>query len=440
MPRSLYLHIPFCPKICPYCDFHKMRRDEGLVAAYLRRLEQEALTLYSEFPGSLDTIYLGGGTPSHLSDEELEKVVGIFQKTWGWPARLETTLEADPLTFDAARLQTFHALGFNRLSIGLQSTQDKVLKFLGRRHTGVEGLQAVEIALEAGFETSADLITAVSGQDAAEDLHALAQTGVPHVSVYNLTIEPYTPFARRGVVVDADKEADDYALADAVLSGYRLERYEVSSHAKTGHESKHNQVYWHGDYFLALGPSAAGFVPVAKYLPSDRIGERRTNGPIKSWLEHAPPDVMPVDAQDYVLDVLMTGLRTKRGVDLARLGARSGVNVRKDYREVLGHFIEEGWLELTETRLRATEAGLLRLNPILRAFFEAAPPVYFHLNRTFYSSLTTRYSNTQAAPATNSRASSRTVSSTICHRRRANTSPLARLKESWSRISFKVLS
>ena len=151
MPRSLYLHIPFCPKICPYCDFHKMRRDEGLVAAYLRRLEQEALTLYEEFPDTLDTIYLGGGTPSHLSDEELEKVVGIFQKTWGWPARLETTLEADPLTFDAARLQTFHELSFNRLSIGLQSTQDEVLKFLGRRHGGAEGLQAVEMVLEAGF-------------------------------------------------------------------------------------------------------------------------------------------------------------------------------------------------------------------------------------------------------------------------------------------------
>ena len=383
MPRSLYLHVPFCPKICPYCDFHKMRRNEGLVAAYLRRLEQEALALYKEFPGTLDTIYLGGGTPSHLSDEELEKVVGIFQKTWGWPARLETTLEADPLTFDAARLQMFGELGFNRLSIGLQSTQDEVLKFLGRRHSGAEGLQAVEMALNAGFETSADLITAVSIQDAAADLHALARAGVPHVSVYNLTIEPYTPFARRGVTVDADKEADDYALADAILSEYGLERYEVSSHARPGHESKHNQVYWHGDYFLALGPSAAGFVPVAKSPPpplvkggeSHKIGERHTNGPIKSWLEHTPPDIVPVDAEDYVLDVLMTGLRTKRGVDLARLEARSGVDVRERYREVLERFSTAGWLELTRTRLRATEAGLLRLNPILRAFFEVAPPV-----------------------------------------------------------------
>ena len=373
MPRSLYLHVPFCPKICPYCDFHKMRRDEGLVAAYLGKLEQEALTLHKELPSTLDTIYLGGGTPSHLNDEELEKVVGIFQKTWGWPARLETTLEADPLTFNAARLQTFHELGFNRLSIGLQSTQNEVLKFLGRRHSGTEGLQAVEMALEAGFETSADLITAVGEQDAAADLHALARTGVPHVSVYNLTIEPYTPFSRRGVVVDADKEADDYASADAVLSEYGLERYEVSSHAKPGHESKHNQVYWHGDYFLALGPSAAGFVPVAKFPPSNRIGERRTNGPIKSWLEHTPPDVMPIDAEDYVLDVLMTGLRTKRGVDLASLRARSGVDIKKDYRELLERFIKEGWLELTGTQLRTTEAGLLRLNPILRAFFEAAP-------------------------------------------------------------------
>ena len=169
-----------------------------------------------------------------------------------------------------------------------------------------------------------------------------------------------------------------------MLSEYGLERYEVSSHAKPGHESKHNQVYWHGDYFLALGPSAAGFVPVrspptplVKGGENVRVGERRTNGPIKSWLEHTPPDVMPIDAEDYVLDVLMTGLRTKRGVDLARLKARLGVDVKKEYREVLERFIKEGWLDLTETRLWTTEAGLLRLNPILRAFFdfEAAPPV-----------------------------------------------------------------
>ena len=128
-PRSLYLHVPFCPKICPYCDFHKMRRSEGLVAAYLERLAREAFDLYKEFPGRLDTIYWGGGTPSHLSDEEVKKVVRTFEQTWGFPARLETTLEADPLTFDEKRLQMFKALGFTAFPLGCSPPRTRRCSF-----------------------------------------------------------------------------------------------------------------------------------------------------------------------------------------------------------------------------------------------------------------------------------------------------------------------
>jgi putative oxygen-independent coproporphyrinogen III oxidase len=364
MPRSLYLHVPFCPKICPYCDFHKMRRSEGLVAAYLGRLKEEAQALYAEFPYALDTVYFGGGTPSHLRDDELGFVVETLRQTWGFPGVQETTLEADPLTFDKARLETFSALGFNRLSIGMQSTQDHVLKFLGRQHNGREGLKAVEMALEAGFTVSADIITAVPEQDAAQDLHALAQTGVPHISVYNLTIEPNTPFARRGVRVDEDREADDYARTDEILSGYGLERYEVSSHAKPGFEAVHNSVYWQGAHFLALGPSAASFVPSPGLL-----GERRTNPVIKGWLQGAKPDVLAVGPLEYVQDVLMTGLRTRRGVDWAELKRRSGVDVVTHFAPELRGLEGEGLLEREGDFLRTTPTGLTQLNRVVASFF-----------------------------------------------------------------------
>ncbi len=364
MPRALYLHVPFCPKVCPYCDFHKMRRSEGLVAAYLKRLRSEAGALYAEFPGELDTVYFGGGTPSHLKDDELAFVVETLRRTWGFPGKLETTLEADPLTFDKARLETFKALGFNRLSIGLQSTQDEVLRFLGRQHNGQEGLAAVKLALAAGFTVSADLITAVPGQDAARDLHTLAQTGVPHMSVYNLTVEPNTPFARRGIRVDEDREADDYALADAVLSRYGLARYEVSSHAQPGFETKHNGVYWSGEHFLALGPSAASFVPAPTGL-----GERRTNPHIRGWLTGEAPEVLSVGPLEFVQDVLMTGLRTRRGVDLARLDERAGFDVSAHYAAELQRLMEAGLLECSGPYLRATEKGLTQLNSVVAAFF-----------------------------------------------------------------------
>lgn len=343
-----------------------MRRHEGLVAAYLDRLEAEAVELHAAHPDPLDTVYLGGGTPSHLEDHELERIAGIFARTWGWPARLETTLEADPLTFDEARLRRFRELGFDRLSIGLQSTQDEVLRFLGRRHDGREGLEAVQWALAAGFEASADIITAVPGQDAERDLHALAATGVPHVSVYTLSVEPFTPFAIRGVEVDPDREADDYELADRVLGTYGYDRYEVSSHAKPGHESKHNQVYWHGEPFLALGPSAAGYLP-----GNSGLGIRTRNAPIKTWLLGEPAHRDVLTPRDYVLERLMTGLRTTAGVDVSGVSQRSGLDVLDRFAEPIGEACDRGWLVHDGDRLRATPAGIARLDGILREIFAA---------------------------------------------------------------------
>ena len=364
MPNALYLHVPFCPKVCPYCDFHKMRRNAGLVAAYLERLEQEAAALHSRFPGRLDTVYFGGGTPSHLSDDELARVVGALKRTWGWPPRIEATLEADPLTFDRRRLDSFRALGFGRLSIGLQSTQDEVLRFLGRLHDGRQGIEAVTLALEEGFDVSADLISAIAVQDNARDLHALAATGVPHISVYTLTIEPDTPFGWRGVTVDPDREADDYLRANELLSGYGYRRYEVSSHAKPGFEARHNQVYWHGEYFLALGPSASGYLP-----GGDGLGTRYRNPPIKTWLEGKEPESEVVTPDDYVLERLMTGLRTLRGVDISEVSERSGIDVQTTFGRGIGVGVEKGLLESVDGRLRATESGVVRLDAVLREVF-----------------------------------------------------------------------
>ena len=292
-----------------------MRRDEDLVKSYIKKLKEDATKLFQQFPNLLDTLYFGGGTPSHLSDAELAEVALHLQNLWG-QARLETTLEADPLTFDKKRLQHFKNLGITRLSIGLQSTQDTVLKFLGRLHNGRQGLEAVNMALEAGFEVSADLITSITHQDTAADIHLLAQTGINHISVYSLTIEPFTPFALRKIQANQDKDADDYNLTQEILGVYGLERYEVSSHARRGHESKHNQIYWQGDYFLALGPSAASFIPT---FQEGLLGIRQINPGIKHWLEAKTPETIPIDAKRYVEDLLMTSLRTRLGLNLEHI-------------------------------------------------------------------------------------------------------------------------
>jgi putative oxygen-independent coproporphyrinogen III oxidase len=341
-----------------------MRRDENLVAAYIQRLKQEATELHHIFPHRLETIYFGGGTPSHLSDAELSEVIGHLYSLWG-PATLETTLEADPLTFDKARLKTFKDLGITRLSIGLQSTQDSVLKFLGRHHNSQQGLEAVNMAQDQGFEVSADLITGITQQDTARDIHTLAQTGVNHVSVYSLTIEPFTPFALRKLKSDQDKEALDFDLTHTLLQSYGLERYEVSNHAKIGHESKHNQVYWHGEYFLALGPSAASFIP-SKH--TGELGQRVINPSIKAWLQHQPPEVIPIDAARYVEDCLMTGLRTRTGLNLELLQKRSGIDPRERYQKLIHNLILHRLLILEDYWLKTSETGLLQLNGIVQRF------------------------------------------------------------------------
>src|SRR5690606_36945949 len=230
----------------------------------------------------------------------------------GRVGRLETTLEADPLTFDARRLELFRRLGVTRLSIGLQSSQDAVLAYLGRAHDAEAGLEAVRLALASGMRVNVDVIMAVPGQRLADDLRTVLDLGVNHLSVYSLTIEPDTPFGRRGIVIDPDVDADAFELAGDVVAEYGLERYEVSNFARPGEESLHNLAYWRGDRYLALGPGASA------YLPEGAFGTRTKNPPIKTWLLGAPPERDVLDADDVVLERLMTGLRTREGVDLAR--------------------------------------------------------------------------------------------------------------------------
>lgn len=368
--EALYLHVPFCPSICPYCDFHKMLRNEGLVARYLERLELEAEALAARYPGALRTVYLGGGTPSHLSDAELTRALNAVKRGWGGLGSVETTLEADPLTFDEERLELFKQLGVTRLSIGLQATQDHTLKFLGRVHDGAQGLAAVRMALDSGLRTNVDIIMAVDGQDLELDLRTVLDLGANHLSVYSLTIEANTPFGRRGVRVDPDKDADDFELAGAVIAEYGLKRYEVSNFARPGEESHHNLAYWRGDHYLALGPSASG------YLPEGPFGTRYRNGPIKAWLLGAAPELELLNADDVVLERLMTGLRSSEGVDLRELQRRSGQELEVVALDWLREGLHHDLLELDDDRvLRATAVGLERLDALLRSFLASQAPI-----------------------------------------------------------------
>ncbi|MGQ9736094.1 MAG: radical SAM family heme chaperone HemW [Thermaceae bacterium] len=360
--KSLYVHVPFCPTLCPYCGFHALRRHKGAVEAYLARLREEAQALYEAYPFSLKTLYFGGGTPSYLRDREL---VELFEALpWSLEEGAEVTLEANPGTLNRSRLRLLKDLGVNRLSLGVQSFQEEVLRFLGRAHGRKGALKAAEEALEEGFRVSIDLILGLPLQNVEKDLKEAASLGVGHVSAYTLEVEPGTPFALLGVEADPEKEAEGFLLAEEVLGEAGLFRYEVSNFARPGEESRHNLVYWRAGFWLALGPSATGQYPA----PFPLYAKRRTNPPLPRWLGGEPPLEEAVPPEEYAKEALMLGLRLREGVDVRALEARTGLSLWERLKEkaegLEGLVAEEGWL-------RARGKGVLRLHRLILEVWEA---------------------------------------------------------------------
>lgn len=374
--EHLYTHVPFCPTICPYCDFHVLERRGTLVSDYLREITRDAAQLGAQYPRNpLKTLYIGGGTPSFLRDAELTTLVSTIKENFGWAS--EATLEVNPGTVSPSRVALWRDLGFTRASLGVQSTQDNVLKFLGRTHDAKQALSAIDALLVAGFEVSADLITAVPGQDLQLDLETIGRTGINHVSCYTLTIESGTPFHRAGVTVIEEEEALALERAEPVLNSFGLERYEVSNHARPGFESQHNTAYWQNRFYYGLGAGAAGHYPVSQHslasrsileTPSDVIAQRRTNPHLHEWLLGDRGILEPVTREDFVTDALFNGLRLKRGIDIAAVGARAGLNARAHFADAFQVCADKQWLEWDGDTVRATAAGMWVLNKVVMEF------------------------------------------------------------------------
>ena len=369
--RHLYVHVPFCPSICPYCDFHVLTRRAGLVEAYLERIDQEAAWLAQTYRADLDTVYIGGGTPSFLRDGEITALARSVQRHLGW-GRQENTLEINPGTVSPERAALWRELGFDRASVGVQSLDNPTLKFLGRTHDAEAARRAVGTLLGTGFRVSSDLITAVPRQPLDDDIRGLLALGMGHISAYTLTIESGTEFARRGVHVDEDDERAGFERTEELLSAAGFTRYEVSNYARPGQESRHNRAYWTGKTYLGLGPGAAGHYPALPPTP-EWLTLRRTNPQLHDWLTGETGETLPIDLHEYVTDALFMGLRLRRGLDLAALSARSGVNVMRDYAPVIARQVAAGLLEQEGDLLRATPQGWWVLNRVVSDFMEAAP-------------------------------------------------------------------
>lgn len=373
---GIYVHWPFCLSKCPYCDFNSHVR-EGVDHTRWERALVRELEHYAGLTGRrrVTSIFFGGGTPSLMSPGTVEAVIDAVARLWDVADDIEITLEANPTSVEAGKFRDFRAGGVNRLSLGVQALSDADLKFLGRKHSAAEALNAVGLAAEFFPRFTFDLIYARPGQFVeawrSELRQALAFAST-HLSLYQLTIEPGTAFHtlyQRGAFVlpGEEEKAALYETTQELMAAARMPAYEISNHALTGHESRHNLTYWrYGDY-VGVGPGAHGRLTLA----GEKAATRAHRAP-EIWLEQVEKNGHAAQAQETVAgrsrgeELLMMGLRLSEGVALARIRAETGQDF-SDFinAKALDQLIHGGFLSHDGIVLKATEQGRQVLDRVL---------------------------------------------------------------------------
>jgi len=330
LPVALYLHIPFCPSHCPYCDFAVTVGTAELIEKYVGFVLRE-ITFTPTATQSLQTVYLGGGTPSLLSAPQLERILGSIAKHFGLSAAAEITLECNPGTVQLGQLKDYRAAGINRISLGAQAFQLELLQTLGRRHRVAEIYQAVADIRRAGFANlSLDLMFGLPNQTLAHWQDSLKQAlnlAPEHLSAYDLILEPATPYGRRYQTDLAPLPKEELTVTmylDLIRhfteSGY--EQYEIASLARPGYRSQHNQIYWQNQSYYGLGSGATG------YVRGQRVTRPRPLAEYFAWVEAGIfTEVAPVTLAEELGETLMLGLRRVEGVALAPLREKFGATL-----------------------------------------------------------------------------------------------------------------
>lgn len=370
-PLAIYVHWPFCVSKCPYCDFNSHVRatidEAGWREALLADLAHEA----ARTPGRrVASIFFGGGTPSLMDPATVGAILDAVARHWHLDPACEVTLEANPSSVEAARFAGFATAGVGRVSLGLQALDDAALRLLGRPHDVAQGLAALDIAQRHFARVSFDLIYDRPGQTPAAWEVELARAlafGTEHLSLYQLTIEPGTAFARahaegRLAMPDADTSVDMFEATQAMAAAAGLPAYEVSNHARPGAESRHNLAYWtYGDY-VGVGPGAHGRRGGAATVRHKKPENWRAA--IAAGRGIAEETVLSPD--ERAREALLMGLRLTAGMDVVRFEARTGVALADALdRSRLDTLIAAGLVVLTASTLRLTRAGAPLLNTIL---------------------------------------------------------------------------
>jgi putative oxygen-independent coproporphyrinogen III oxidase len=383
-PLGLYIHWPFCLAKCPYCDFNSHVSDTVDMAAFGDALCQEMTHMAGLLaaPRPLTSLFFGGGTPSLMTPALVGRVIDHANKLFGFDPAVEITAEANPTSVEAGRMLAFRRTGVNRVSMGVQSLDDKVLAFLGRAHSAAEAQYALDTIRTAFDHVSIDLIYATPGQTKAtwrQQLEHVLAFDLTHLSLYQLTIEPGTVFysrQRRGEVmtVNDDRAAALYDITQEMTGLAGLPAYEISNHAKPGYECRHNLTYWQGGDWLGIGPGAHGrFTNHRQNGASITRHATRTRRSPAGWLQAVFSDGHGIDEMhddsvaDWAAEMVMMGLRLHSGINLTQIEQLCGPQTGWLDRAGFTACIDAGWLDYDKARsqLAASDAGRVRLNSIL---------------------------------------------------------------------------
>ena len=382
---SLYVHWPYCPSRCHYCDFnaYAVGRDPSrLFDEYLTALKAELKERLGQIhartgarPLSAESIFFGGGTPSLAPPEMIEEMIASIRKRLPVSQTAEITLEVNPGTVSTKVLSALREAGINRLSLGVQSLRNAELRFLGRLHDAHTARRAVDCVREAGFENySIDLIYGLPGQSLREweeSLEGALEFSTPHVSAYELTLEPGTPLAGRlDFTLDEDRLNEMHLLTEERLVSAGYEHYEISNYARPGFRCRHNIHDWTGGECLGLGAGAHSYLNGARSRnlrrPEDYQASVLRQGHAVEETERLPP-------RQAAGEAVMLGLRLKEGLDLAAVGERTGLRPLEDFAGPLGDLVDNGLLIREGSRIRLSDSGRLLADAVAEKFVGPGP-------------------------------------------------------------------
>lgn len=375
MAAGVYVHLPFCPYICPYCDFAKWPHKRSAAARYLHALLKEIMLRQAQHDNEqFGSVFLGGGTPNTYAASDIAELLQCLRPAFPGPADRETTIEVNPELVTQDDLKAYAAAGINRLSIGVQSFDANEIRTLGRKHRVEDVERVVRAGRSAGIRSvSIDLIFAVPGQTPQtwhQSLETAMHLGVDHISTYGLTIESGTPYEgwrerEPAAFFDDAREADLYEIAMDTLEQAGFEQYEISNFARPGHRSAHNENYWANGEYAGLGVGAASY----------RGGVRSVHTRDLETYVAAAERGAPIPAQAEQLEgaqrageAVMLSLRTSQGVCLESFKERYGLDFLSFYAPVIERYRSLGLLETDATAARLTRRGRLLANDVCAAF------------------------------------------------------------------------